>query len=104
MVQRSVKKKQYPLTAAYAFTDYRSQGQTIPYVVVDIATPQEKDSVSSIVSTLHCHGVQVGTQTGCRGILTILTISCLRSDMIWHQEDERLDEMDTDYELAYLRF
>ena len=25
--------------AAYAFTDYRSQGQTIPYVVVDIATP-----------------------------------------------------------------
>ncbi|KAG2095410.1 hypothetical protein BD769DRAFT_1353011 [Suillus cothurnatus] len=27
------------MTAAYAFTDYRSQGQTIPYVLVDIATP-----------------------------------------------------------------
>jgi ATP-dependent exoDNAse (exonuclease V) alpha subunit len=27
------------MTAAYAFTDYRSQGQTIPYVIVDIATP-----------------------------------------------------------------
>ncbi|KAF8478323.1 hypothetical protein JB92DRAFT_2601607, partial [Gautieria morchelliformis] len=27
------------LTAAYAFTDYRSQGQTLPCVIVDIATP-----------------------------------------------------------------
>ncbi|KAF8578961.1 hypothetical protein K439DRAFT_1360754, partial [Ramaria rubella] len=27
------------LTAAYAFTDYRSQGQMIPNVIVDIATP-----------------------------------------------------------------
>ncbi|KAI9568442.1 hypothetical protein HD554DRAFT_2097950 [Boletus coccyginus] len=27
------------MTAAYTFTDYRSQGQTIPTVLVDIATP-----------------------------------------------------------------
>lgn len=27
------------MTVAYAFTDYRSQGQTIPYVIIDIATP-----------------------------------------------------------------
>ncbi|KAJ7865406.1 hypothetical protein B0H13DRAFT_1637101 [Mycena leptocephala] len=27
------------MTGAYAFTDYRSQGQTIPYVLVDIAKP-----------------------------------------------------------------
>ena len=27
------------MTAAYAFTDYHSQGQTIPRVIVDIATP-----------------------------------------------------------------
>ena len=27
------------MTPAYAFTDYRSQGQTIPFVMVDIATP-----------------------------------------------------------------
>ena len=27
------------MTAAYAFTDYRSQGQTIPYVLVNIASP-----------------------------------------------------------------
>ena len=32
-------RKQYPITAAYAFTDYCSQGQTLPYVIVDIAKP-----------------------------------------------------------------
>ena len=36
---KTVKRHQFPMTAAYAFTDYRSQGQTIPYVLVDIATP-----------------------------------------------------------------
>ncbi|KIL56472.1 hypothetical protein M378DRAFT_89244 [Amanita muscaria Koide BX008] len=38
-VRRTVQRKQYPITAAYAFTDYRSQGQTLPYVIVDIASP-----------------------------------------------------------------
>ncbi|OCH87119.1 hypothetical protein OBBRIDRAFT_736742 [Obba rivulosa] len=27
------------MTAAYSFTDYRAQGQTIPYVLVDIGMP-----------------------------------------------------------------
>ncbi|KAG6805077.1 hypothetical protein H0H92_000785, partial [Tricholoma furcatifolium] len=36
---RTVKRCQFPMTASYAFTDYRSQGQTIPNVLVDIATP-----------------------------------------------------------------
>ncbi|THH12700.1 hypothetical protein EW146_g7451 [Bondarzewia mesenterica] len=35
----TVTRCQLPITAAYAFTDYRAQGQTIPYVVVDIAPP-----------------------------------------------------------------
>ena len=30
---------QYPITATYCFTDYCSQGQTIPPVIVDIASP-----------------------------------------------------------------
>ena len=38
-IQRSVRRRQFPITAAYAFTDYRSQGQTLPAVIVDIATP-----------------------------------------------------------------
>ncbi|KAJ7598288.1 hypothetical protein C8J56DRAFT_720732, partial [Mycena floridula] len=33
----SVKRRQYCLTAAYAFTHEKSQGQTIPYVLVDLA-------------------------------------------------------------------
>ena len=39
VVDRTVHCRQYPITAAYSFTDYRSQGQTIPYVIVDIAKP-----------------------------------------------------------------
>lgn len=35
----SVKRLQFPLTAAYAFTDYRAQGQTIPNVLIDIRKP-----------------------------------------------------------------
>ncbi|KAF8845321.1 hypothetical protein BDN67DRAFT_961632 [Paxillus ammoniavirescens] len=31
--------RQLPLTAAYAFTDYRAQGKTINPVIVDIGTP-----------------------------------------------------------------
>ncbi|KIL70018.1 hypothetical protein M378DRAFT_57267, partial [Amanita muscaria Koide BX008] len=38
-VNRNVQRRQFPITAAYAFTDYRSQGQTLPYVLVDLATP-----------------------------------------------------------------
>ena len=39
VVTRTVQRRQFPITAAYAFTDYRSQGQRIPYVLVDIASP-----------------------------------------------------------------
>ena len=39
VVTRTVKRCQFPMTVAYAFTDYCSQGQTIPYVLVDITTP-----------------------------------------------------------------
>ena len=34
-----MKRCQFPLTMAYTFTDYRLQGQMIPYVVVDLAPP-----------------------------------------------------------------
>jgi hypothetical protein len=38
-IMRTVRHRQFPMTAAYAFTDYRSQGQTIPHVLIDITTP-----------------------------------------------------------------
>jgi hypothetical protein len=36
---KKVTRRQLPLTAAYALTDYRSQGQTIVPVIVDIGRP-----------------------------------------------------------------
>jgi len=36
---KTVTRFQYPITATYCFTDYCSQGQTIPHVVIDIASP-----------------------------------------------------------------
>jgi hypothetical protein len=35
----SIQRMQYPITGAYAFTDYRSQGQTISYSLMDIGPP-----------------------------------------------------------------
>ena len=32
-------RSQYAITAGYAFTDYKSQGQTIEYVIIDIGKP-----------------------------------------------------------------
>ena len=32
-------RRQYPMAAGYAFTDYKSQGQTIEYVIIDIGKP-----------------------------------------------------------------
>ena len=37
--QKTVRRRQFPITTAYAFTDYRSQGQTIKAVIVDLAKP-----------------------------------------------------------------
>jgi hypothetical protein len=38
-ITKHVRRLQFPITPAYAFTDYRSQGQTIESAIVDIATP-----------------------------------------------------------------
>ena len=43
VTERTEKKKisrhQYAMTAGYAFTDYKSQGQTIEYVIINIGKP-----------------------------------------------------------------
>jgi len=36
---RTISRRQLPVTAAYASTDYQAQGQTIGHVLIDIATP-----------------------------------------------------------------
>ena len=45
-IARTVRRRQFPMTAAYAFTDYRSQGQTLPAMIVDIATPPTGETTS----------------------------------------------------------
>ena len=37
--QKTIIQKQFPITPAYAFTNYCSQGQMLFYVIVNIATP-----------------------------------------------------------------
>ncbi|KAF5323226.1 hypothetical protein D9758_018101 [Tetrapyrgos nigripes] len=39
IVSHTLIRKQFSMTSAYAFTDYCSQGQTIPYVLIDIGKP-----------------------------------------------------------------
>lgn len=36
---KSILRRQLPLTSSYAFTDYRSQGQTLDAVIIDLAKP-----------------------------------------------------------------
>jgi ATP-dependent exoDNAse (exonuclease V) alpha subunit len=36
---KTIRRRQLPVTPAYVFTDYRSQGQTISHFIIDIATP-----------------------------------------------------------------
>lgn len=48
-----VTQRQLPMMAAYAFTDYRAQGPTIPRVVVDIAhTPSGQMSIFNVYVVL----------------------------------------------------
>lgn len=46
---------QFPMTAAFGFTDYRSQGQTIPFILVDIASPPTRSlSLFNMYVALSC--------------------------------------------------
>jgi len=44
--KKTVVRRQYAMTLAYAFTDYRSQGQTIPNVIVDLKRPPTGENTS----------------------------------------------------------
>ncbi|KAJ3804051.1 hypothetical protein EV368DRAFT_25510, partial [Lentinula lateritia] len=43
---RSITRLQIALTGAYAFTDYKGQGQTMEYIVVDLRVPTGGQSVT----------------------------------------------------------
>ena len=67
VIDHTVRCRQYLITAAYSFTDYHSQGQTIPYVIVDIAKPP---SGNLTLFNLYVALAPGGTQSSCSGTLT----------------------------------
>jgi len=60
---KTVTRLQYPITASYCFTNCRSQGQTIPRIIVDIAPPPLGNSHCSIYMLLY-QGALNGRQPG----------------------------------------
>ncbi len=92
-VQRTVQRRQFPITCAYAFTDYRSQGQTIPTVVVDIKSPPGPQKLS--LFNLY---VALSRSSGRQTIRLLRDFDdselLQRHDTELLNEDLRLDELD----------
>jgi len=89
---RTVTRTQFPITGAYAFTDYRAQGQTIPYVVIDIASPP-----TSGLSLFNLY-VALSRSSG-RSTIRLLRDFDDSTFLQGHvpellEEDERLEELD----------
>ncbi|KAG9125042.1 hypothetical protein FRC07_009216 [Ceratobasidium sp. 392] len=59
--KRSVRRFQLPIAPAYAFTDYRAQGQTLPFAVIDIAEPPaggKLNQANVYVALSRCSGLE----------------------------------------------
>jgi hypothetical protein len=100
-VQRTIKRRQFAITSAYAFTDYRSQGLTIPYVVLDIAPPP--------TGSLNLFNLYVALSRS-RGRDTIRLLRdfddamfCKRHDDELLREDSRLEALDNATKTWYHR-
>ena len=89
---KTVTQLQYPVTAAYCFTDYRSQGQTIPHVIVNIASPP-----SSKLSLFNLY-VSLSRSSGREAIRLLqefddeIFLEAHEPELVL--EDERLDNLD----------
>ena len=85
---------QYQITAAYYFTDYRSQGQTIPHVIVDIASPP-----SGKLSLFNLY-VALSRSSGRESIRLLrefddeIVLESHEPELTLILEDERLDKVD----------
>ena len=85
-------RRQFPMTAAYAFTDYRAQGQTIDMVIIDIARPPR--------ATLSLFNLYVALSrssgTGTIRLLRDFDEGTIRQkhDLDLLAEDGRLDKLD----------
>lgn len=89
---RTVRRRQYPVTSAYSFTDYRAQGQTLPFVLIDIATPPTG------TLTLFNLYVALSRSSGRESIRLLRDFKdelfMASHDTLLLAEDDRLDELD----------
>ena len=84
----AVQRTQFPITGAYAFTDYRSQGQTISQAIIDIAPPSR--------GSLNLFNLYVALSQ-CPEREHIQLLRGFKPDMLLNEsllEDERLECMD----------
>ncbi|KAF8825621.1 hypothetical protein HHX47_DHR6000135 [Lentinula edodes] len=90
---RTVVRRQLALTPGYAFTDLKSQGQTIEYVIVDLASP-------NYGSKLNAFGAYVSlSRSRGRDTIRILhgfdeSIFVTHPSPVLEAEDQRLQEYD----------
>ena len=97
---RSIQRTQYPITGAYAFTDYGSQGQTIPYSLVDIGPPPR--------GTLSLFNLYVAlSRSPGRDHIRLLRdfndeMLLRKHDTVLLEEDKRLEHLDRQTKEKYL--
>ena len=60
-ITRTVHETQLPITAAYACTDYRAQGQTLSSVIVDISFPPPQERSVCSICMSRCPAAEGGT-------------------------------------------
>jgi hypothetical protein len=93
----TVVERQFPFILGYAFTDYRSQGQTLPKVIVDLATPP-----TGKAPTLFNFYVALSRSTGRTNIRLLRDFDqaifreALPVELM--DEDDRLDTLDSETE------
>ena len=101
VVQRAGTRRQFPITPAYAFTDYRAQGQTIRRVIIDIARPPR--------GTLSLFNIYVAlSRSFGRSTIRLLRDfdgSLLRQKHDLHllAEDDRLNDLDNTTRMSWSR-
>ncbi|KAF9495766.1 hypothetical protein BDN71DRAFT_1390893 [Pleurotus eryngii] len=95
----TAKRRQLALTPAYAFTDYKAQGQTIEYVIVDL-----DESTKNSLDPFHAY-VALSRS---RGRSTLRLLRGFRPELLTEHpsehlipEDIRLDALDRKTKLEY---
>ena len=98
-VQKTVWQRQFPMRVAYIFTDYHSQGQTLPYVIIDITLPP-----TGMLSLFNLY-IALSRSSG-RASIRLLhdfddKLFMASHDLALVDEDERLEKLNIETKLWY---